>query len=146
MSAISNTFDQRIADGLGDLLTGATGIRTSNIPEISAEVMQGKSKNREARAKVLNDAMGGRAGDNPAAGVKLQFPENFVTERGIPSTVVENEDGTTTVIKSGPKFEILAENDLESYTLSTPAISDGQIFIRTEDHLYCIGKRGFTGD
>lgn len=97
MSAISNTFDQRIADGLGDLLTGATGIRTSNIPEISAEVMQGKSKNREARAKVLNDAMGGRAGDNPAAGVKLQFPENFVTERGIPSTVVENEDGSTTV-------------------------------------------------
>jgi len=59
---------------------------------------------------------------------------------------VTSEDGTTTVIKSGPKFEILAENDLESYTLSTPAISDGQIFIRTEDHLYCIGKRGFTGD
>jgi hypothetical protein len=83
MSAISNTFDQRISDGLSDLLTGATGIRTSNIPEISAEVMQGKSKNREARAKVLNDAMGGRPGATPATGVKLQFPENFVAERGI---------------------------------------------------------------
>ena len=30
--ALSNTFDQRISDGLSDLLTGATGIRTSNIP------------------------------------------------------------------------------------------------------------------
>ena len=58
---------------------------------------------------------------------------------------VTSEDGTTTVVRSGPKFEILAENDLESYTLSTPAISDGQIFIRTEGHLYCIGKRGFIG-
>ena len=98
MSAVSNTFDQRIADGLGDLLTGATGIRTSNIPEISAEVMQGKSKNREARAKVLNDAMGGRiSAGTPPTGVKLQYPEDFVTERGIPATVVENEDGTSTV-------------------------------------------------
>jgi outer membrane protein assembly factor BamB len=59
---------------------------------------------------------------------------------------VTSEDGTTTVIRSGSKFEILAENDLESYTLSTPAISDGQIFIRTEDHLYCIGERASIGD
>ena len=54
---------------------------------------------------------------------------------------VTNEDGLTTVIKAGPKFESLAENDLNDYCLSSPAISDGQIFIRTTQHLYCIGKR-----
>jgi outer membrane protein assembly factor BamB len=54
---------------------------------------------------------------------------------------ITNEDGLTTVIKAGPKFEVLAENDLNDYCLSSPAISDGQIFIRTTQHLYCIGKR-----
>ena len=53
---------------------------------------------------------------------------------------VTNEDGLTTVIKAGPKFEVLAENALNDYCLSSPAISDGQIFIRTTQHLYCVGK------
>ena len=52
-----------------------------------------------------------------------------------------NEEGLTTVIKAGPTFEILAENPLDDYTLSSPAISDGQIFMRTKGWLYCIGKR-----
>jgi outer membrane protein assembly factor BamB len=44
-------------------------------------------------------------------------------------------------MKAGPAFEVLAENDVDDYTLSSPAISDGQIFIRTAKSLYCIGKR-----
>jgi hypothetical protein len=44
-------------------------------------------------------------------------------------------------LRAGPKFEVMAENDLNDYCLSSPAISDGQIFIRTAQHLYCIGKR-----
>ena len=54
---------------------------------------------------------------------------------------ITNEDGLTSVIKSGLEFEILAENDLGDYTLSSPAISDGQIFIRTASGLYAIGER-----
>ncbi len=52
-----------------------------------------------------------------------------------------NEEGFTVVIKAGPKFEVLAENALGDYCLSSPAISDGQIFMRTSAFLYCIGKR-----
>ena len=51
-----------------------------------------------------------------------------------------SEAGVTTVMRAGPKFEILAENDLASYTLSSPAISDGHIFLRTAQFLYSIGK------
>lgn len=54
---------------------------------------------------------------------------------------VTNEEGLTTVIKAGPAFEVIAENPLGDYTLSSPAISEGQIFIRTASHLYAIGKR-----
>jgi outer membrane protein assembly factor BamB len=54
---------------------------------------------------------------------------------------ITNEDGVTVVVKAGPVFQVLAENDLDDYTLSSPAISDGQIFIRTAKFLYCIGTR-----
>ncbi|MBO0860361.1 MAG: PQQ-like beta-propeller repeat protein [Chloracidobacterium sp.] len=54
---------------------------------------------------------------------------------------ITNEDGLTTVYKAGPQFEILAENSLNDYCLSSVAISQGQLFIRTASYLYCIGKR-----
>jgi outer membrane protein assembly factor BamB len=55
---------------------------------------------------------------------------------------VTNEDGVTSVMRAGPKFEILAENDFGEYVLSSPAVSNGQIFIRTDKFLYAIGKAG----
>jgi outer membrane protein assembly factor BamB len=54
---------------------------------------------------------------------------------------VTNEDGLTSVVRAGPAFEILAENDFGEYTLSSPAVSRGQIFIRTDKFLYAIGNR-----
>ena len=54
---------------------------------------------------------------------------------------VTNEEGVTTVFRAGPKFEMLAENAFDEFVLSSPAVSDGQIFIRTSGHLYAIGQR-----
>ena len=80
LSNISNSFDQRISDGLSDLLTGATGIRTSNIPAISKEVMEMKGTNREARASVLNGAGRENPQDAPPQFKKMQFPTDWRTE------------------------------------------------------------------
>ena len=52
-----------------------------------------------------------------------------------------NEDGTTTVVKTGPVFEVLGVSRLESLTLASPVAVDNQIFIRTADHLYCIQQK-----
>jgi len=54
---------------------------------------------------------------------------------------ITDEDGVTSVFKAGTKFELVAENSLDDYTLSSIAISGGQLFIRTAQNLYCIGKR-----
>jgi len=51
-----------------------------------------------------------------------------------------NEDGLTSVIRAGRTFERLAENPLGGYTLASPAAAGGQVFVRTADALYCIGK------
>jgi len=48
-----------------------------------------------------------------------------------------NEDAVCTVIKPGRQFEILATNRLNKKQLmASPAVSDGSLFIRTENHLY----------
>jgi len=52
-----------------------------------------------------------------------------------------NEDGTTTVTRAGPVFEVLAVNKLDSHTLASPVAAGKQIFIRTADYLYCIQQR-----
>jgi outer membrane protein assembly factor BamB len=54
---------------------------------------------------------------------------------------ITNEDGLTSVIKAGPAFELLAENDFDDYSLSSPAVSEGQIFFRTRNFLYAVGQR-----
>ncbi len=51
-----------------------------------------------------------------------------------------SEDGITSVIRQGAEFEILATNDLEGYTLSSPIAVNGQIFIRTDFALWAIGE------
>ncbi len=53
---------------------------------------------------------------------------------------VTNEDGMTSVIDAAPTFEIVAQNDVGEYTLSSLAIADGRIYLRTAKHLYCIGR------
>jgi outer membrane protein assembly factor BamB len=50
-----------------------------------------------------------------------------------------SEDGITTVVKAGPEFEVLATNTLDGYTLSTPSIAYGQIYMRVGERLYAIG-------
>jgi outer membrane protein assembly factor BamB len=53
---------------------------------------------------------------------------------------VTSEDGTTTVYRAGPKFEVLAENKMADYCLSTIAVSGGRLYLRTAGHLWAIGK------
>jgi hypothetical protein len=54
---------------------------------------------------------------------------------------VTDQKGRTVVFKPNPeKFEGIATNELGEESNSTPAISDGQIFIRTFKSLYCIAE------
>lgn len=51
------------------------------------------------------------------------------------------DDGTTFVVKASRQFEVVHKNALKEETYASPALSDGQIFIRGVNHLYCIGER-----
>lgn len=49
--------------------------------------------------------------------------------------------GNCTVVKAATTFEVLATNQLNQATLSTPALSHGALFIRTQAFLYCVAGR-----
>ena len=52
-----------------------------------------------------------------------------------------DEDGKTTVLAPGKKYEVLATNTLEGRTLATPAMVDHSVFLRTDTHLYRLEKK-----
>jgi len=49
-----------------------------------------------------------------------------------------SQEGKTTVLKPGRKFEVLATNALESGFMASPAVSGKAFFLRTRTHLYRI--------
>ena len=51
-----------------------------------------------------------------------------------------SDSGVTTVVKPGATLDKIAVNDLGEKCSASPAISGGRIFIRTFEHLYCIGS------
>lgn len=52
-----------------------------------------------------------------------------------------NQQGETVVLAAQPRFQVIARNPLGERSQSTPAIADGEVFIRTYQHLWCIGGR-----
>ncbi|HEY0983731.1 MAG TPA: hypothetical protein VGE80_16480, partial [Schlesneria sp.] len=45
------------------------------------------------------------------------------------------DSGNCTVIQNNDRFEVLAQNALGEPTQTTPAISNGRLYIRTDSHL-----------
>ena len=54
---------------------------------------------------------------------------------------VSNLEGQTFVLAAGPKFEHIATNDIGEPTYAGLAVSQGEIFLRSWRHLYCLKKK-----
>jgi outer membrane protein assembly factor BamB len=129
------------ADGRGDVSTSHVAWRFMSGPDVPTPVTDG------TYLYVINDR-----GIMWCLDAKTGAPL-YERQRLRPSTYtgspvladgkiyITNEDGLTSVVQAGPRFTVLAENDFGEYTLSSPAVSDGQIFIRTDKFLYAIGQR-----
>jgi len=53
-----------------------------------------------------------------------------------------SEEGETLVLRPGDKYDELARNPLNEKCMASMAVSQGQLFIRTAENLYCIGVSG----
>ena len=50
-------------------------------------------------------------------------------------------DGVMKIVEPGPELKVVRENPLGEFIYASPAISDSQIFLRGEKHLYCIAQQ-----
>ena len=79
----------------------------------------------ESGQRVWQDRLGGVYSASPLAGDgKIYF---------------FSETGETLVLKAGRRLEVLARNDLGEHVVSSPAVSDGRLFIRTDESLIAVG-------
>lgn len=51
-----------------------------------------------------------------------------------------SEDGVTLVLRPGPSYSEITSNELGEPCRASMAVSQGQFFIRSDSHLYCIGQ------
>lgn len=54
---------------------------------------------------------------------------------------VIDQKGETLVLDAAPKFKLISRNPLNEPNRASHAFSDGQIFIRTYRHLYCVAEK-----
>jgi outer membrane protein assembly factor BamB len=54
---------------------------------------------------------------------------------------VSNKQGEVFVLAARSKFELIAKNAMDEHIKAAIAPSDGQLFIRTYENLYCVGQR-----
>jgi outer membrane protein assembly factor BamB len=96
---------------------------------------------------LLNDrgvitALDAKTGTVRYEGGRVPVPASFtgspIAANG--NILMTSEDGDTFVIKAGPKHEVVATNSVGEPVLTTPAISNGKIYIRGEKHLFAIGS------
>ncbi len=52
-----------------------------------------------------------------------------------------NDFGVLRTVKPGKAYDLLAESELKEKVFASPALSEGQIFLRTDKSLICLGKR-----
>jgi len=50
-----------------------------------------------------------------------------------------SEEGDVYVLQAGPEFKLLATNALGEVCMTTPAISEGKLYFRTQHHVWCVG-------
>jgi outer membrane protein assembly factor BamB len=54
---------------------------------------------------------------------------------------IAGRDGTTVVLNHGPSFQVLAENVLDDGFDSSPALVEGDIYLRGYKYLYAIAEK-----
>lgn len=85
-------------------------------------------------------ALDGRSGEVVYEGGRMPLPSRFFSSPVVADELLylTSEDGDTHVIRSGPRFEILATNSLDEPVMASPAIVEGTIYLRGAEHLYAI--------
>jgi outer membrane protein assembly factor BamB len=87
----------------------------------------------------LNAATGEPVYEQQRLGSPGSYYSSLVAANGI--IYACSVSGVVTAFRAGPKFEIVARNELKDRIAATPAIVDNALYIRTSKHLYAFKSK-----
>ena len=88
---------------------------------------------------VFDAATGEKKYEARLAGATSAFSSSPVANDG--KVYIASEDGQVFVLAAGPKYEVVAMNEMSTPVLATPALSEGRLILRTQDQIMAIGKK-----
>ncbi len=100
----------------------------------------------EGRLYILEQRGGGLSCYEAKTGKTIYSKERIPGARGFTSSpwacdgkiFCLDDGGQTHIIEAGDEFKVLGKNSLNEMFWASPAISEGTLFLRGVDHLYCI--------
>ncbi len=159
-NGFSNAASPVVADGVALINTGygkpdLLAVRIDDRGDLTSKVLWVNARNIPKRSSpVVVDGMVFLVDDNGVAhAINLVDGKTLWTQRlggqfsasPLAATVGKEkrvyffgENGVTTVIRPGPKFEPLATNTLDAGFMASPAVAGQALFLRTTKHLYRI--------
>ncbi|MDA1092383.1 MAG: PQQ-like beta-propeller repeat protein [Acidobacteria bacterium] len=133
-----------LASARGDI-TGTDSVRWStdrDTPYVPSPVLHdGLLYMLKSNSGILTslDAATGRPHYGPARldGIRSVYASPVVADDRL---YVTSREGTTVVLRTGPTLEILATNTLDDEFDASPAVVDGELYLRGANALYCIAE------
>jgi outer membrane protein assembly factor BamB len=87
----------------------------------------------------LNAASGEPVYEQERVGAPGSYYSSPVAANGV--IYLCSVNGVVTSVRAGPKFEVIAKNNLKERIAATPAIADDTLYVRTDKHLYAFKSR-----
>lgn len=83
-----------------------------------------------------------KTGEVKYEGARVPVPASFMASPVAfgDKLMITSDDGDTFIIKAGPKHEVIRTNSIGEPVFATPALANGRIYLRGENHLYCIAE------
>jgi outer membrane protein assembly factor BamB len=135
----------RLADAKGDI-TGTPAIAwtlTRDTPYVPSPLLYDGTLYFLKTNNGLLSALDARTGQPHYQVQRLDaVPNVFASPVGAAGRVyIPGREGATLVIKHGPAFEVLATNHLDDGFDASPALVDGEMYLRGYRYLYCIAEK-----
>ncbi len=146
MVFISAGFPAKVAMAInlgadGDLADNVVWRYTKGTAYVPSPILYGNYLYLTSDRGVLT-CLDAKTGEVKYEGGRVPVPATFTASPVAfdDKILLTSEDGDTFIVKAGPKHEIMGTNSVGEPVYASPAIADGNIFIRGERNLYCIGS------
>ncbi len=127
--------------GSGDLTDSVTWKYSKGTAYVPSPILYGDHLYLTTDRGILT-CLDAKTGEVKYEGGRVPIPATFTASPVAfgGRILLTSEDGDTFMVKAGAKHEVVGSNSVGEPVFASPAIAEGNILIRGEKNLYCIGS------